>query len=119
MNLLKRILTLVALMYCAGLAHSEPNLSRTVGDNQTVRSYDFQGPSAWSAGAKCAAKKSSDSCWVTGSQGSPTIAQILFPNPNASGQSCSDCIKQWCDWECSGYGDECPACMKQYCDWEC
>jgi hypothetical protein len=32
---------------------------------------------------------------------------------------CSQCIQQWCSFECSGIGNACAPCMTQWCDFEC
>jgi hypothetical protein len=68
--------------------------------------------------AACPASGADFGCKINPDSKSPDIAAILFGSVNNSNE-CQECIKQWCDWECSGFGDECPSCIKRWCDWEC
>ncbi len=42
------------------------------------------------------------------------------PAPNSTpADRCSQCIQEWCSFQCSGIGDNCAPCMKQRCDIQC
>lgn len=38
---------------------------------------------------------------------------------NSQSAACAACIRQWCEFECAGYGDGCARCMITWCDYEC